>query len=50
MSVDGRIDDTSPERLRLSNVDHFAEIDEIRAGCYAILVGSGYYTKDQISN
>ena len=46
MSVDGRIDDTSPERLRLSNEADFAEIDELRAGCDAILVGAGTLRAD----
>lgn len=46
MSVDGRIDDTSPERLRLSNEEDFAEIDELRAGCDAILVGAGTLRAD----
>lgn len=46
MSVDGRIDDTSPERLRLSNEADFAEIDELRAECDAILVGAGTLRAD----
>ncbi|MBR8744990.1 dihydrofolate reductase family protein [Nocardiopsis sp. MG754419] len=46
MSVDGRIDDTGPERLRLSNEADFAEIDELRAGCDAILVGVGTLRAD----
>ncbi|MET9709683.1 RibD family protein [Nocardiopsis alba] len=46
MSVDGRIDDTGPERLRLSNPADFAEIDELRAGCDAILVGAGTLRAD----
>ncbi|WP_017587436.1 RibD family protein [Nocardiopsis ganjiahuensis] len=46
MSIDGRIDDTSPERLRLSNEADFAEIDELRAGCDAILVGAGTLRAD----
>lgn len=46
MSVDGRIDDTSPERLRLSNEADFDEIDELRAGCDAILVGAGTLRAD----
>ena len=46
MSVDGRIDDTGPERLRLSNEADFAEIDELRAGCDAILVGAGTLRAD----
>lgn len=46
ISVDGRIDDASPERLRLSNEEDFAEIDELRAGCDAILVGAGTLRAD----
>ena len=46
MSVDGRIDDTSPDRLRLSNEADFAEVDELRAGCDAILVGAGTLRAD----
>ncbi|OLT27405.1 deaminase [Nocardiopsis sp. CNR-923] len=46
MSVDGRIDDTGPERLRLSNEADFAEIDELRAECDAILVGVGTLRAD----
>ncbi|MFC9085389.1 RibD family protein [Nocardiopsis dassonvillei] len=46
MSVDGRIDDTGPERLRLSNEADFAEIDELRAECDAILVGAGTLRAD----
>ena len=46
MSLDGRIDDTGPERLRLSNEADFAEIDELRAQCDAILVGAGTLRND----
>ncbi|MFI6574799.1 RibD family protein [Nocardiopsis sp. NPDC050513] len=46
ISVDGRIDDTSPERLRLSNEADFAEIDALRAECDAILVGAGTLRAD----
>ncbi|WP_017572078.1 RibD family protein [Nocardiopsis halotolerans] len=46
MSVDGRIDDAGPERLRLSNDADFAEIDELRAECDAILVGAGTLRAD----
>lgn len=45
-SVDGRIDDAGPERLRLSNEADFAEVDELRAGCDAILVGAGTLRAD----
>jgi len=46
MSVDGRIDDTGPDRLRLSNEADFAEVDELRAECDAILVGAGTLRAD----
>ncbi|MDT0327357.1 RibD family protein [Nocardiopsis lambiniae] len=46
MSVDGRIDDTGPDRLRLSNEADFAEVDELRARCDAILVGAGTLRTD----
>ncbi|MBB6121541.1 RibD family protein [Nocardiopsis algeriensis] len=46
VSVDGRIDDTGPERLRLSNEADFDEIDELRATCDAILVGAGTLRAD----
>ncbi|GAA3750008.1 RibD family protein [Salinactinospora qingdaonensis] len=40
VSVDGYIDDSGPERLRLSNEADFDEIDALRAECDAILVGA----------
>ncbi|GAA3756142.1 hypothetical protein GCM10022205_49140 [Spinactinospora alkalitolerans] len=46
MSVDGRIDDAGPDRLRLSNEADFDEVDELRAGCDAILVGAGTVRAD----
>ncbi|WP_304454133.1 dihydrofolate reductase family protein [Nocardiopsis sp. YSL2] len=46
MSLDGRIDDTGPDRLRLSNDADFAEIDALRADCDAILVGAGTLRAD----
>lgn len=46
VSVDGCIDDTGTDRLRLSNEADFAEIDELRAGCDAILVGAGTLRAD----
>ncbi|MFV2194772.1 RibD family protein [Nocardiopsis sp. LOL_012] len=46
VSIDGRIDDTGPERLRLSNDADFVEIDELRATCDAILVGAGTLRAD----
>lgn len=46
MSLDGRIDDAGPERLRLSSPEDFDEVDELRAGCDAILVGAGTVRAD----
>ncbi|KOX18077.1 dihydrofolate reductase family protein [Nocardiopsis sp. NRRL B-16309] len=46
MSIDGRIDDAGPDRLRLSNDADFAEIDALRAECDAILVGAGTLRAD----
>ncbi|MEV0244904.1 dihydrofolate reductase family protein [Streptomyces sp. NPDC050674] len=40
MSVDGYLDDTSPDRLRLSNVDDFDRVDQVRAESDAILIGA----------
>ncbi|MFD0851687.1 dihydrofolate reductase family protein, partial [Actinomadura adrarensis] len=37
MSVDGYIDDASPERLRLSSPADFDRVDGVRASCDAIL-------------
>jgi riboflavin-specific deaminase-like protein len=39
-SIDGFLDDTSPERLLLSNADDFDRVDEVRAGVDAILIGA----------
>ncbi|GAA4888643.1 RibD family protein [Streptomonospora salina] len=46
MSLDGRIDDDGPERLRLSSPEDFDDVDELRAGCDAILVGAGTVRAD----
>ncbi|MDS1271251.1 dihydrofolate reductase family protein [Lipingzhangella sp. LS1_29] len=46
MSVDGRIDDATEQRLRLSSPADFARVDEIRAGCDAILVGAETVRRD----
>jgi 5-amino-6-(5-phosphoribosylamino)uracil reductase len=40
MSVDGYLDDTSPDRLRLSNADDFDRVDQVRAESDAILIGA----------
>jgi 5-amino-6-(5-phosphoribosylamino)uracil reductase len=46
MSVDGYIDDASPERLRLSNPADFDRVDAVRATCDAILVGAATIRQD----
>jgi 5-amino-6-(5-phosphoribosylamino)uracil reductase len=40
MSVDGYIDDTSPDRLLLSNEADFDRVDGLRAWADAVLVGA----------
>lgn len=46
MSVDGYLDDTSDQRLLLSNEADLDRVDEVRAGCDAILVGAGTVRTD----
>jgi riboflavin-specific deaminase-like protein len=46
MSVDGRLDDTSPERLVLSGPADLARVDELRASCDAIVVGANTVRRD----
>lgn len=46
MSIDGHIDDTSPERLLLSNADDFDRVDEVRAQSDAILIGASTMRRD----
>ncbi len=46
MSIDGYIDDASGEPLALSNDADFDRVDEVRAGCDAILVGAGTIRAD----
>jgi 5-amino-6-(5-phosphoribosylamino)uracil reductase len=46
MSIDGYIDDTSPERLLLSNPADFDRVDEVRADCDAILIGANTIRRD----
>lgn len=46
MSLDGRLDDASPERLLLSNAADFDRVDALRASCDAILVGAGTVRAD----
>jgi 5-amino-6-(5-phosphoribosylamino)uracil reductase len=46
VSVDGCLDDTSPRRLILSGPEDLDEVDALRAGCDAILVGAGTIRAD----
>ena len=46
MSADGYLDDTSPQRLVLSGPEDLDRVDELRAGCDAILVGAGTVRAD----
>ena len=46
MSLDGFIDDASGTRLLLSGEADFDRVDEVRAGCDAILVGAGTVRAD----
>ncbi|MEV5705716.1 dihydrofolate reductase family protein [Actinoallomurus sp. NPDC052274] len=45
-SVDGYIDDTGPDRLRLSNEADFDRVDEVRAESDAILIGATTLRRD----
>lgn len=45
-SLDGFLDDTSPERLVLSTEDDFAVVDRLRAEADAIFVGAGTVRAD----
>jgi 5-amino-6-(5-phosphoribosylamino)uracil reductase len=46
VSIDGYLDDTSGQRLLLSNGADFDRVDEVRAGCDAILVGANTVRRD----
>ncbi|AYF78170.1 deaminase [Nocardia yunnanensis] len=46
MSLDGYLDDASPERLLLSNDADFDRVDQVRADSDAILVGAGTIRAD----
>jgi 5-amino-6-(5-phosphoribosylamino)uracil reductase len=46
MSIDGYIDAVGVRRLRLSNDADFDRVDEVRAGCDAILVGAATIRQD----
>ncbi|MEU3907266.1 dihydrofolate reductase family protein [Streptomyces goshikiensis] len=45
-SVDGYLDDTSPNRLLLSNAADFDRVDQVRAESDAILIGANTMRKD----
>jgi riboflavin-specific deaminase-like protein len=45
-SADGYLDDASERRLILSGPADLARVDEVRAGCDAILVGAGTIRRD----
>ncbi|KKD11002.1 RibD family protein [Streptomyces lividans] len=45
-SVDGYLDDTSPDRLRLSNEADFDRVDQVRAESDAILIGATTMRRD----
>ncbi|MFJ1752157.1 RibD family protein [Kitasatospora sp. NPDC088134] len=46
VSIDGHLDDASPDRLLLSNAADFDRVDALRAGSDAILVGGGTLRAD----
>ena len=45
-SLDGYIDDPSPDRLVLSSPEDLDRVDEVRAGCDAIMVGAVTLRRD----
>ncbi|MGV9269373.1 RibD family protein [Kitasatospora sp. NPDC003701] len=45
-SVDGHIDDASPQRLLLSNAEDFDRVDQVRAESDAILIGGNTLRSD----
>jgi 5-amino-6-(5-phosphoribosylamino)uracil reductase len=46
MSLDSRIDDTSEQRLILSNIQDLDRVDEVRASSDAILIGANTIRRD----
>lgn len=46
MSVDGYLDDTTPDRLLLSNAEDFDRVDQVRAESDAILIGATTIRRD----
>lgn len=49
VSLDGYLDDLSPARLRLSSDEDWEQVQKLRTGCDAILVGAGTIRKDNPS-
>lgn len=47
VSLDGRLDDTSPDRLLLSNPEDFDRVDAVRARHDAIMVGATTVRRDR---
>jgi riboflavin-specific deaminase-like protein len=45
-SIDGYIDDTSPQRLVLSSPEDLDRVDEVRADCDAIMIGATTLRRD----
>ncbi len=46
VSIDGYIDDSTPERLLLSNAEDFARVDQVRADSDALLIGAETMRRD----
>lgn len=46
VSIDGRINDTTPGGLPLSNEADFDRVDQVRSECDAILIGAGTLRND----
>lgn len=46
MSIDGYIDDATPQRLLLSNAEDFDRVDQVRAESDAILIGANTIRRD----
>lgn len=49
VSLDGYLDDLSPNRLKLSSDEDWAEVKKLRGRCDTILVGAGTVRKDNPS-
>lgn len=49
VSLDGFLNDLSPDRLKLSSAEDWAAVQELRASCDAILVGAGTVRTDNPS-